>query len=75
MYAGPWSVCRVPSCGQNLALFAEHLYIKSSSPDCTAQWVERRPTEQKATGLIPSRGTCLGCGPGPWLGHMQEETN
>ena len=30
-----------------------------------AQWVECQPVNQKATGLIPSQGTCLGCGPGP----------
>ena len=29
------------------------------------QWIERRPENQRATGSIPSQGTCLGCGPGP----------
>lgn len=28
MYTESWSVFRVPSCGQNIAPFAEHLYIK-----------------------------------------------
>ena len=29
-----------------------------------AQWIECRPVNQ-STGLIPSQGTCLRCGPGP----------
>ena len=29
------------------------------------QWIEHQPVKQRVTGLIPSRGTCLGCGPGP----------
>ena len=27
-----------------------------------AQWIERGPTKQRVTSLIPSQGTCLGCG-------------
>ena len=30
-----------------------------------AQWAERRPVNQKVTGLILSQGTSLGCEPGP----------
>ena len=30
-----------------------------------AQWIERQPVNQRVAGLIPSQGTCLGCGPGP----------
>ena len=30
-----------------------------------AQWIEHWPTNQRVTGLIPSQGTCLCCGPGP----------
>ena len=30
-----------------------------------AQWMEQGPVNQKCAGLIPSQGTCLGCGPGP----------
>ena len=30
-----------------------------------AQWIERRPADQRVIGLIPSQDTCLGCGPGP----------
>ena len=29
-----------------------------------AQWTECRPSNQRVTSLIPSQGTCLGCGPG-----------
>ena len=28
-------------------------------PGWSANW--------KVTGLIPGQGTCLGCGPGPWV--------
>ena len=31
-----------------------------------AQWVECQTANQKIAGSIPSQGTCLGCGPGPW---------
>ncbi|XP_053525726.1 glycosyltransferase 1 domain-containing protein 1 isoform X8 [Artibeus jamaicensis] len=30
-----------------------------------AQWIECRPLNQRVSSSIPSRGTCLGCGPGP----------
>ena len=30
-----------------------------------AQWIERRPANQRLAGLIPSHGTDLGCSPGP----------
>ena len=33
-----------------------------------AQGIEFWPINQRVTGLIPSQGTCLGCGPGPQLG-------
>ena len=32
---------------------------------CVAQLVEHRLVKQKVAGLIPSQGTCLGCGPLP----------
>ena len=28
-----------------------------------AQWIERRPVNQRIAGSIPSQGTCLACGP------------
>ena len=30
-----------------------------------AQWIDCQPCNQRVAGLIPSQGTCLGCGPGP----------
>ena len=33
-----------------------------------AQWIEHGPANRKVVGSIPSQGTCLGCGPGPWWG-------
>ena len=38
-----------------------------------AQWIEHRPANQKAAGLIPSQGTCLGCGPGPQEGVHERQ--
>ena len=31
-----------------------------------AQWIEHQPAKQRVVGLVPSQGTCLGCGLGPW---------
>ena len=38
-----------------------------------AQWIERWPANRKVAGSIPSQGTCLGCGPGPWLGACERQ--
>ena len=32
-----------------------------------AKWTEHGPMNQRVSGLIPSQGTCLGCGSGPQL--------
>ena len=37
-----------------------------------AQLVGPHPANWKVAGLIPSQGTCLGCRPGPQLGHVQK---
>ena len=38
-----------------------------------AQWIEHWPMNQTVTSLIPSQGTCLGCGPGPqWGVHKRQ---
>ena len=44
-----------------------HKEIDSKRCDNTgvAQWIEYQPANQRVAGLIPSQGTCLGCGPGP----------
>ena len=38
-----------------------------------AQWIERRPVNQRVAGAIPSQGTCLGCGPGPQWGVCERQ--
>ena len=38
-----------------------------------AQWVGHHPANQKVAGLIPGQGTCLGCGPGPWIGVCERQ--
>ena len=38
-----------------------------------AQWTECWPLNQRVTGLIPSQGIGLGCGPGPWLEACQTQ--
>ena len=40
-----------------------------------AQWNEHKPLNLKVPGLIPSQGTCLGCGPGPHLGARERQPN
>ena len=37
------------------------------------QWVRHHPANLKVAGSIPSRGTCLGCEPGPWLGACERQ--
>ena len=37
------------------------------------QWIEHQPVKQKVADLIPSEGTCLGCGPGPLLGACERQ--
>ena len=36
-----------------------------------AWWIECWPAKGKVAGSIPSQDTCLGCGPGPQLGHVR----
>ena len=38
-----------------------------------AQWIQCQPENQRVAGLIPSQGTCLGCGPDPqWGAHERQ---
>ena len=37
------------------------------------QWIESQPAKQRITGSILSQGTCLGCGPDPWLGPCERQ--
>ena len=34
---------------------------------------EHRPVNQRVVGLIPSQGTCLGCGPGSQFGACERQ--
>ena len=38
--------------------------LSSSALAGVAQWIEGRPVNQMVAGLVPSQGTCLGCGLG-----------
>ena len=52
-----------------------HYYfvIRIGSLAGVAQWIECWPENQKAAGLIPSQGTCLGWGPVPSWGHVRHK--
>ena len=43
------------------------LKMRYSTLAGVAQWIERKPTNQKIAGSIPGQGLCLGCRPGPQL--------
>ena len=38
-----------------------------------AQWIEGQPVNQRVAGLIPSKGRCLGCRPGPQSGALKKQ--
>ena len=38
-----------------------------------AQWIEHCLVNQRVADLIPSQGTCLGCGPGPQCGPRERQ--
>ena len=38
-----------------------------------AQWTKCWPANQRVASLIPSQGTCLGCGPGPQWGTCKRQ--
>ena len=48
------------------------IYVAYFALTTMAQLVECRPTKRKVGGSIPGQSTCLGHGPSPQLGHMQE---
>ena len=45
------------------------------APAGVAQWIECWPLNPKVTSLIPSQGTCLGCGLGSRLGVCKRQLN
>ena len=47
--------------------FYSHEKYKYQALAGVAQWTECRPANQRVASSIPSQGSCLGCGPGPWL--------
>ena len=58
------------------SLYIWKLRIMLLALAAVAQCIECQPANQRVSGLIPSQGTCLGCGPGPWLGaHDTQPTN
>ena len=46
---------------------------RMSTAASVAQWTECRPVGQRVTSSIPGQGTCLGGGPGPWLGVCERQ--
>ena len=62
-------------CSTSLAI--REMQIKTTmSPDCcgSVDWLSGcHPANQNVTGLIPGQGTCLGCGPGLWLGVCKRQ--
>ena len=52
---------------------SESALKKKKALASVAQWRECRPMNQGVTGLIPSQGTCLGCGPDPLLGKCKRQ--
>ena len=38
-----------------------------------AQWIEHQPVNHRVSSLIPSQGTCLGFGLGPWWGVHERQ--
>ena len=70
----PRELCRVPQRlrlafqGRQCLVFTLQetlLRMEHSALTGVAQWIECEPVNQRVAGAIPSRGTCLGCRPGP----------
>ena len=51
--------------GVSLVSACPNIQILSPALVGVAQWIECWPVNQMVTSLIPSQGTCLGCGSGP----------
>ena len=61
--------------GDELNLDQTHLETVILTLAGVAQWIERRPANQRVSGSIPSQGTCLGCQPGPqWVACKRNHT-
>ena len=77
--------CGAPECGlsdqspgarSSTSIPQGHHQLKGTNTALAgvAQWIERRPENQRVASLIPSQGTCLGCGPGPQQGAHERQT-
>ena len=79
VYHSPWipELCKYTSLSSLTVAAALHQSVVTSrsnrSPSGAAQWTERWPVNRKVTGSIPSRGTCLGCKPGPQQGARERQ--
>ena len=56
-----------------IAIELIHLKIVQMALAGVAQWIECQSGNRRVAGLIPSQGTCLGCGPGPQLGACKKQ--
>ena len=69
-----WDTDKVPNHVLPLSAFSsltiQNIFLALAG---MAQWIERQPVNQKLAGSIPCQGTCLGCGPGPWLGVSRRQ--
>ena len=65
LLGGPWALRSPQQSPKTLA----------STVTSIAQVVEHRPRNQQVASSIPGQGTCLGCGPGPWLGCVRQATH
>ena len=59
----------------DLSIFWHFIFIKNTkfSLAHVAQWIECWPANQRVASLIPSQGTCPGCGPGPQQGARERQ--
>ena len=62
-------------CSQEGEHHPQEFFLKKADADLAgvAQWIACWPVNHGVTGSIPSRGTCLGCRPGPHLGACKRQ--
>ena len=58
---------------QNLVTQSCRIENKHTGLAGVAQWIEHRHSNQRVAGSIRSQGTCLGCGPGSYLGACERQ--
>ena len=57
----------------NPTFSANTFHVKGLSLAGVVQWIERGPSNQRVTSLIPSQGTFLVCRPGPQRGVCERQ--